>query len=134
MKWADRALLRVPKHGTYHEYNKYKCRCDLCVKANVEHGAKYRARKVEAHREAVKRCAYKKLDLIRSMKKKPCADCGIEYPHYVMQFDHLHSKEFQLSDRKARYRSNEKIMSEIAKCDVVCANCHSIRTYERKTA
>jgi hypothetical protein len=26
-----------------------------------------------------------------------------------------------------------EILSEIAKCDVVCANCHRKRTYERKS-
>ena len=132
MKWSERALLREPKHGTQHEYNKYKCRCDLCVKANVDHAAYYRKNKPEAHRAAVKKCATKTVEMLREAKAKPCADCGIQYPHYVMQFDHLHSKEFQLSDKKTRYRGRERVLAEIEKCDVVCANCHHARTYNRR--
>jgi DNA-directed RNA polymerase beta' subunit len=69
----------------------------------------------------------------RDAKNKPCADCGNEYPYYVMDFDHRESA------RKVRhiahlkdFSSEEKLRKEISKCDVVCSNCHRIRTFERK--
>lgn len=73
--------------------------------------------------------------LLRAAKSLPCADCGRSYPPYVMDFDHRPGEQkcFNLSSiaLQAR-RSWKKIMDEIAKCDVVCANCHRERTYQRK--
>lgn len=56
-------------------------------------------------------------------------DCGISYPYYVMQFDHRENKKFTLG--KVLHHKLEKVLDEIAKCDLVCANCHAIRTHER---
>lgn len=72
----------------------------------------------------------KKSALINAAKAKPCADCGVEYPSYVMDFDHLGEKEFNVA-RGRTSRSFVAVQSEIEKCDVVCANCHRIRTWAR---
>jgi hypothetical protein len=68
-------------------------------------------------------------EVIRTTKAKPCADCGVEYPYYVMQFDHLSDKEFTIGSFKNV--SIKKLLAEIAKCEVVCANCHAERTHAR---
>ncbi len=67
--------------------------------------------------------------LIDELKSVPCADCGVEYPPYVMDFDHRdpNTKLFRVSSRT--HHSTEKLCAEIAKCDVVCSNCHRIRTH-----
>jgi hypothetical protein len=69
---------------------------------------------------------------MRAGKDHPCVDCGVQYPAYVMQFDHLpqHEKLFILSE--AEHYGHQKIVDEIAKCEVVCTNCHLQRTYKRK--
>jgi hypothetical protein len=75
--------------------------------------------------------------LLRSAKDKPCADCGQMYPYYVVDFDHREreQKVCNLADLHARRRlSLDKIQAEIAKCDVVCANCHRERTHRREQA
>lgn len=56
----------------------------------------------------------------------------MSYPPCVMEFDHLESgsKCFDVS-KKAIWGSKKRILSEIAKCDLVCANCHRIRTCHR---
>lgn len=59
----------------------------------------------------------------------PCMDCKKTYPYYVMDFDHQHSKEFLISKAVESGRSLEAIKKEIEKCEIVCANCHRIRTY-----
>lgn len=59
-----------------------------------------------------------------------CADCGFANPK-ALEFDHLGDKEFDISDAVRRGLSWSRIESEIAKCDVVCANCHRIRTHDR---
>src|SRR4051812_3197627 len=60
----------------------------------------------------------------------PCKDCGVQYPYYVMDFDHL-SKDLKLND--INYLSSTgrigALKKEIVKCEVVCANCHRKRTH-----
>ncbi len=70
-------------------------------------------------------------EFIRSLKKSPCVDCGKSYPFYVMHFDHLRDKKRGLSDMKTA--SKETILKEVSKCELVCANCHAERTYQRST-
>jgi len=70
-------------------------------------------------------------DFLNQHKNKPCVDCGILYPPYVMDFDHARGeKEFQISP-KITY-SLKRLKEEIEKCDVVCANCHRIRSHKRR--
>ncbi|TSC76687.1 MAG: hypothetical protein G01um101429_1156 [Parcubacteria group bacterium Gr01-1014_29] len=65
-------------------------------------------------------------------KDVPCADCGKKYHWYVMDFDHVRGKKFfPLSQSSVGGRSIETIKREIAKCDIVCTNCHRMRTYNR---
>jgi hypothetical protein len=67
---------------------------------------------------------------------KPCVDCGRTYPPYVMEWDHLPGaiKTLVLADtRKAAY-SKKRILAELEKCDLVCANCHRERTFGKRAA
>ncbi len=69
-------------------------------------------------------------ELIRSKKDVPCTDCGIKYPYYVMDFDHLGLEE-KIECVARMTRSYKKLEKEIAKCEVVCSNCHRERTHSR---
>ncbi len=69
--------------------------------------------------------------IIRDAKSVPCSDCGREYPYYVMDFDHREDKLANISQMPVKYNSFEILDAELAKCDVVCSNCHRIRSYER---
>lgn len=70
-------------------------------------------------------------DTIITAKDKPCADCGVKYPHFVMDFDHRirNDKSYTISQMPTRNISLATLLSEIDKCDVVCANCHRTRTF-----
>lgn len=72
------------------------------------------------------------LDLLRDLRRVPCADCGGSFPPYVMDFDHRDpaEKSFQVTDAVALLKRRDLLLAEISKCDVVCANCHCVRTYE----
>jgi hypothetical protein len=70
--------------------------------------------------------------LLDNAKNKPCADCGVKYDPWVMDFDHLRDKKFTISGKASQGYSLEKLLAEIAKCDVVCSNCHRIRTHKRR--
>jgi len=65
-----------------------------------------------------------------------CLDCGISYPPYVLDFDHLpeFEKSFPLSSSGVKGRGLDAVNAEIAKCEIVCANCHRHRTFMRKAA
>lgn len=76
-----------------------------------------------------KRAIEKKREFVREQKSRPCTDCGVQYPYYVMHFDHLGDKAFSIRD--GRSGSYEKLKQEMAKCEVVCANCHAERTFQR---
>ena len=70
---------------------------------------------------------------IRDLKEKsPCMDCGIKYPYYVMDFDHVRGKKHKNVMELIPTLSKKKINEEIAKCEIVCSNCHRIRTHMRK--
>lgn len=85
------------------------------------------------YRQYAKLRARKRQQLINSYKEKPCGDCGIQYPAYVMQFDHRDPATKCADIRTLRGHSWETIQAEIDKCDVVCANCHAERTHIQYT-
>ena len=65
-------------------------------------------------------------------KNRPCADCGGKFPPFVMDFDHVRGEK--VADM-SRFRSGRlaqaRLDAELAKCEVVCANCHRRRTQMR---
>jgi hypothetical protein len=72
-------------------------------------------------------------EYIKTLKENAsCKDCGNKYPHYVMQFDHLKDKRFNIGSRTSVSRLT--LLTEIEKCEIVCANCHAKRTYERRNS
>jgi hypothetical protein len=66
------------------------------------------------------------------LKDRPCTDCGGSFHPAAMHWDHLpgFEKVANLS-RLKHLGSKRKILEEIKKCELVCANCHAVRTFER---
>lgn len=56
-------------------------------------------------------------------------DCGQTFPMCVMDFDHRDPSLKCFGIGQYKEGSVTKLLAEIAKCDVVCANCHRIRTF-----
>lgn len=69
-------------------------------------------------------------EFISSLKNVPCADCCLSYPSYCMDFDHVRGTKRRGLSNMVDY-GREAILEEAAKCDVVCANCHRVRTGSR---
>jgi hypothetical protein len=67
--------------------------------------------------------------LIAYLRKHPCVDCG-ETDIVVLEFDHLRDKKFGIA-QGLRDREWQSVLDEMAKCEVVCANCHRRRTARR---
>jgi hypothetical protein len=79
-------------------------------------------------RNRLERALFK--ELIRSLKSVPCADCGGVFPPWVMTFDHVRgTKLFDVG--RGFWGTRARILEEVAKCEMVCANCHADRTYRR---
>ncbi len=71
-----------------------------------------------------------KRELLARAKNAPCADCGQFFPACVMDFDHRDpAQKVGHVGRMKFTASPEELEAEIAKCDLVCANCHRIRTW-----
>jgi hypothetical protein len=77
------------------------------------------------------------LNYVRGLKERtPCADCGGVFHHIAMDFDHLPGKKklFSISTLVMKTVSLERIQREIEKCEIVCANCHRVRTFNRRSS
>lgn len=69
-----------------------------------------------------------------ALKEQPCADCGISYPHYVMDYDHVRGEKVGNVSVMRNSGQRKLALAEIKKCELVCANCHRIRTFKRRQA
>lgn len=98
----------------------------------------YKGVKGATHRKNVARCnkerALRHLKAVDVAKSVPCKDCKVTYPPYVMDFDHRPGsvKSFTIGANTYGGVSMARLEEEMSKCDVVCSNCHRIRTYERR--
>lgn len=91
-----------------------------------------RDKRIAAAKAGAKKSKAKRRETIHAAKSRPCTDCGTEYPFYVMQFDHVRGeKKFDIANAVWGYVSMSALLEEIEKCEVVCSNCHAIRTYTR---
>lgn len=118
------------KAGQYYNH------CKTCLR---ERGKSYyrknRERQLFLSNQRRKKYVILKKKLVYSLKNRPCKDCGQRFPHYVMDFDHRDetTKIGNIAHLVSQnYYSKTKLLAEINKCDIVCANCHRIRTYEHK--
>lgn len=77
------------------------------------------------------RAKLKRREYLRQVKSRPCADCGVQYPYYVMDFDHREGEVKIFEMNQVVYVPMGALKKEMEKCDIVCANCHRERTYQR---
>lgn len=103
-------------HGSNSGYNWHFCRCDLCRNASND---------ISLTRNQETRL------WVKRSKDKACMDCGIKYPCYAMDYDHRDPSTKSFSLNQPGGRSLDLIKKEIEKCDLVCANCHAIRTWPK---
>lgn len=123
-------------------------RCKLCAAKDDEASKLRRRRKVSATRKKwYRRNRQQVLTYMREryvhmhrdrvafvdwLKSAPCQDCGGTFPACCMDFDHRRDKVTDVSKMLRSKFTNEEVMLELAKCELVCANCHRIRTRVRK--
>ena len=106
-------------------------RDSLCRPCRSSYGAAHyranRERYIARANAHGKRVARKRTEfLLDYFAQHPCADCGEDDP-VVLEFDHLADKQFSIGHALKSYKW-QRILDEIEKCEVVCANCHRKRT------
>lgn len=74
-----------------------------------------------------------RLDFVFTIKKStPCTDCFNYFHPCIMDFDHRdRSQKINKISQIVRSAGMKRLQQEIDKCDVVCANCHRMRTFLR---
>lgn len=92
--------------------------------------AKFRC--YEGHREQMERRRTRVRAQLAELKGRPCMDCGGTFPPECMDFDHRSGEAKAGNVGNLIDGSPAKLRAEIAKCDLICANCHRIRTQKRR--
>lgn len=96
---------------------------------------KNRSRLIQKAKESQRRYRERNRKYVNDLKSStPCADCGTLYPACVMDFDHLGDKEAEIADLAKQGGSLTRLREEIAKCEIVCSNCHRLRTHRGSEA
>lgn len=91
------------------------------------------ALRLQRQRAREKKASLARRALVYALKAAPCLDCGRTYPHYVMDFDHRPGELKTLSVSALMMRGSlDDVMAEVARCDLVCSNCHRERTWRRR--
>jgi hypothetical protein len=95
------------------------------------YNVRYYATHRQAELERVKRRQQATLAFLRDLRRVPCDDCKEMFPPHMMDFDHRDpsKKLFTIAGAHAVLMPRDKLIAEVEKCDVVCANCHALRTY-----
>ena len=85
---------------------------------------RYRERHPEKYRMAWEKQHEKKRQILLDARIGGCIVCG-ETHSACLDFHHRNGKTDKLGDiGRIRRFSTERLLAEIAKCDVLCANCH----------
>lgn len=72
---------------------------------------------------------------VNKLKSEPCTDCGLKYNPWQMDYDHITSdKKFDIARGVKNGLCLDSLLTEIAKCELVCSNCHKNRTHSRNQA
>lgn len=88
--------------------------------------------KRRAYRAVVRRSAAN-VEFITQLKLElGCTDCGYKDHPAALDFDHLPGFEKVRGISRMLAASRGQLLQELAKCEVVCSNCHRIRTWARR--
>jgi hypothetical protein len=114
-------------------FNRYKDGhqwwCRECFKVYFRERGRLHLSQVEASRNARRQKAREYV--LERLRNEPCVDCG-EDDAVVLEFDHLTEKAREVAALVSGAAPLALIEVEIAKCEVVCCNCHRRRTYRRR--
>ena len=91
-----------------------------------------RARYLGTREQRVQRLARNLIDLRALKLLRGCEDCGYDENADALQFDHARGNKKYTMSSLAMILGAPTFVTELAKCDVRCANCHAIKTAQRR--
>jgi len=86
----------------------------------------------ETHKDIFKQKGIDDRKRIQEIKiTRGCIDCGYNKHPVALDFDHINGERNpkRISNMPGYYLWH-KILAEMDKCEIRCANCHRIKTYE----
>ena len=107
-----------------------KCRQCNIAQAMAAHAANPERARARIKKRADRLKNENRRGVLDYLLDHPCVDCGETDP-VVLEFDHLRDKRLNVSAIMHRAVPFERVLAEIEKCEVVCANCHRRRTCVR---
>jgi hypothetical protein len=122
-------------HGKFSTYSKGACRCTLCAAAGRAHRVAYNKRPyVKIKFQIFSRRRHQACASMLAIYKVStgCVDCGYREHPAALHFDHRPGTKKKFNLALGWSRSWQTILDEIAKCDIRCANCHHVKTHERR--
>jgi hypothetical protein len=109
-----------PKEKILEEIKKCELVCVLC------HNARTFCRLKTA--TAYKPHQQRNINIINQFKEQPCVYCGQQYPSYNMQMDHINPAHKLSNISQLKSSKVEILHQELAKCQVLCAVCHRLKS------
>jgi hypothetical protein len=106
-------------------------RRSVCQPCQSEMVRNWHAKNRVSHNAQIKAAQEERMAWVQKLKEVPCLDCGNSFHFCAMDFDHRPGEKKNFELHKLKSFGLQKIKEEIAKCDVVCAVCHRIRTFKR---
>jgi hypothetical protein len=119
-----------PEYSSAYAYN-LGCRCVGCFTAKSVAGQRSYAIHQAERREkgAAKRRTRK--DFVNHIKlAEGCVDCGYDEFFGALHFDHINPETKNGMIGNMLYGPYRRLMDEIKKCEVRCANCHAVKTWK----
>lgn len=139
----DQILMKTcPQCGATSSFGRNRARsdglsvyCKACVRTYKN---AYYDRTISKHRPPGDRPAYMRKknaehkEQVNPLKDVPCLDCGRRFPPFCMEFDHVkEGKRHNIGEMTSW--AIKTVLVEIEKCELVCANCHRVRTALRRS-
>ena len=77
---------------------------------------------------------YRKNIIYRWKRRKGCKVCGYNTNPIALDLDHRNpeDKTFTIGSRAISHKKWDTVKIELSYCDVLCKNCHAIKTYNNK--
>lgn len=94
-------------------------------------GQRKRWRCLKCIRDQVQKRRVNRKVLLLEERGFTCMDCGYTGPPFVFDFDHRDPKEKTFGIASRGSGGIGKLREEANKCDLVCSNCHRIRTHKQ---
>lgn len=118
------------------EFNKSGSYCKICQRKYYRKYASSKPEYIDKKNKSNSEAKIQKRQIIDDYKANQlCHDCGLPGSTNIRMFDFDHvrgQKLFSIARGIQMGYSLDKLFQEIQKCDFVCANCHRVRTFNRK--